>query len=138
MKRAAFLFALIVILSLPNASSAADGKKAATSAAQSALSEPVSMADLMAAEARPAKSAPPAAAKAAPAAKPAPAVEQAPAAKSAPVVAKTAPVVRTPKKTVFNALSEYFSMFDRPFRRAGNKQGFCNATADWLRNIDKE
>ena len=43
-----------------------------------------------------------------------------------------------PKKTVFNALSDFFSTFDRPFARPGNKQGFWNATADWMRGINKQ
>lgn len=42
-----------------------------------------------------------------------------------------------PGKTVFNRVSDYFSTFDRPFKRPGNKQGFWEATADWMRNIDK-
>ncbi|MFA5143554.1 MAG: hypothetical protein WC522_05250 [Candidatus Omnitrophota bacterium] len=41
------------------------------------------------------------------------------------------------KKSIFNHLSDYFSMFDRPFKRPGNKQTFFTATADWLKNIDK-
>ena len=41
-------------------------------------------------------------------------------------------------KTVFNSLSDFFSTFDRPFTRQGNKQNFWNATADWMRNINKE
>ena len=45
--------------------------------------------------------------------------------------------VTTPGKTVFNSLSDFFSTFDRPFTRPGNKQGFLNATADWMRNINK-
>ncbi len=49
-----------------------------------------------------------------------------------------APAVKAPKKTVFNALSDYFSMFDKPFTRKDNKQGFWDATADWMRNIDKQ
>ena len=44
---------------------------------------------------------------------------------------------KAPGNTVFNKVSDYFSTFDRPFARPGNKQGFWNATADWLRNIDK-
>ena len=42
-----------------------------------------------------------------------------------------------PKKTIFTHLSDYFSMFDRSFKRPGNKQGFFDATADWLRHVDK-
>ena len=40
--------------------------------------------------------------------------------------------------TIFNSLSGFFSTFDRPFTRAGNKEGFWNATANWMRNINKE
>jgi hypothetical protein len=40
-------------------------------------------------------------------------------------------------KSIFNSLSDFFSTFNRPFTRPGNKQGFCNATADWIRNINK-
>ena len=42
------------------------------------------------------------------------------------------------KKTVFNSLSDFFSTFDRPFTRPGNKEGFWNATASWVRNINKD
>ncbi|GEM_PF-5901025 len=44
---------------------------------------------------------------------------------------------QTPKKTFFNRCSEFFSTFDRPFTRPGNKQNFWNATSDWLKNINK-
>ena len=46
--------------------------------------------------------------------------------------------LKTPGKTIFNSLSDFFSTFDRPFTRQGNKQNFWNATADWMRNINKE
>ena len=46
--------------------------------------------------------------------------------------------MKTPGKTIFNSLSDFFSTFDRPFTRPGNKQGFWNATADWMRNINKQ
>ena len=49
-----------------------------------------------------------------------------------------AQAAQEPKKTIFNSLSDFFSTFDRPFTRPGNKQGFWNATADWLRGIDKQ
>jgi len=49
-----------------------------------------------------------------------------------------APAVIAPKKTVFNSLSDFFSTFDRPFTRPGDKEGFWNATASWIRNINKE
>jgi hypothetical protein len=42
------------------------------------------------------------------------------------------------KKTVFNSLSDFFSTFDRPFKRPDNKQGFWEATADWVKTIDKQ
>ncbi len=42
------------------------------------------------------------------------------------------------KKTVFNAVSDYLSTLNRPFSRPGNKQGFWQATADWLKTINKE
>ena len=45
---------------------------------------------------------------------------------------------KSAEKTVFNSLSNFFSTFDRPFTRQGNKQNFWNATADWVRNINKE
>ncbi|MDD5135806.1 MAG: hypothetical protein PHX20_04090 [Candidatus Omnitrophica bacterium] len=44
---------------------------------------------------------------------------------------------QAPKRSIFNRMSDFFSTFDRPFKRPGNKQGFCAATADWLKNIDK-
>jgi len=47
------------------------------------------------------------------------------------------PGAQAPKKTFFNRASEFFSTFDRPFTRPGNKQNFWNATSDWLKNIDK-
>jgi len=47
-------------------------------------------------------------------------------------------VTQAPKETVFSHLSDYFSSFDRAYTRRGNKQGFWNATADWVRNINKE
>ena len=43
-----------------------------------------------------------------------------------------------PKTTIFNRLSGFFSTFDRPFTRPGNKQGFWQSTADWVKNINKE
>jgi hypothetical protein len=39
--------------------------------------------------------------------------------------------------TIFNALSDFFATFNRPFTRPDNKQNFCNATADWIKNINK-
>ncbi|MDO8525614.1 MAG: hypothetical protein Q7S07_03910 [Candidatus Omnitrophota bacterium] len=44
----------------------------------------------------------------------------------------------SPGDTVFNRLSSFFSEFDKTFTRRGNKQGFWNATGDWLRNINKQ
>ena len=49
----------------------------------------------------------------------------------------TAPAAKAHGKSIFNTLSDFFSTFDRPFARPGNKQGFYNATADWVRNINK-
>ncbi|MFA6320639.1 MAG: hypothetical protein WCY36_02140 [Candidatus Omnitrophota bacterium] len=49
-----------------------------------------------------------------------------------------ATAVKPAKKTIFNAISNYLSTLDRPFTRPGNKQGFWNATADWMRGINKE
>lgn len=49
-----------------------------------------------------------------------------------------APDVKPAKKTIFNSVSDYLSTLDRPFTRPGNKQGFWDATADWVRNINKE
>jgi len=49
-----------------------------------------------------------------------------------------ATVAKPAGKTVFNRLSDFFSTFDRPFTRPKNKEGFCNATANWIKNIDKE
>ena len=51
--------------------------------------------------------------------------------------ASTAATAGQPKKTVFNNLSNFLSGFDRPFKRPGNKEGFWNATASWVRNINK-
>jgi hypothetical protein len=45
---------------------------------------------------------------------------------------------QAPKDTVFNRLSNFLSGFDRPMTRRGNQQGFWQATADWMRNINKE
>ena len=47
-------------------------------------------------------------------------------------------VTQAPKDTVFNRLSDFFSEFDKTYARRGNKQGFWNATADWMRNINKQ
>ena len=47
-------------------------------------------------------------------------------------------VTQAPKDTIFNRLSDFFSEFDKTYARRGNKQGFWNATADWVRNINKE
>lgn len=47
-------------------------------------------------------------------------------------------VTQAPKETVFNHLSDFFSEFDKTYARRGNKQGFWNATADWMRNINKQ
>ena len=47
-------------------------------------------------------------------------------------------VTQAPKETVFSHLSDYFSSFDKAYARRGNKQNFWNATADWMRNINKE
>ena len=47
-------------------------------------------------------------------------------------------VTQAPKDTIFNRLSDFFSEFDKTYARRGNKQGFWNATADWMRNINKE
>ena len=55
---------------------------------------------------------------------------------SAPVSAAEAP--KQAKDTVFNRASNFFSGFDRGYQRRGNRQGFCAATADWIRNINKE
>ncbi len=41
------------------------------------------------------------------------------------------------KRSVFNKASDFFDTFDRPMTRQGNKQNFCNATAEWIRNINK-
>ena len=43
-----------------------------------------------------------------------------------------------PKETIFNHLSDFFSEFDKTYARRGNKQGFWDATADWMRNINKQ
>ena len=45
---------------------------------------------------------------------------------------------QAPKDTVFNRLSNFLDGFDRPMTRRGNQQGFWQATADWMRNINKE
>ena len=47
-------------------------------------------------------------------------------------------VTQAPKDTIFNRLSDFFSEFDKTYARRGNKQGFWDATADWMRNINKE
>ena len=47
-------------------------------------------------------------------------------------------VTQAPKDTVFNRISNFLSGFDRAYTRRDNKQGFWNATADWMRNINKE
>ena len=47
-------------------------------------------------------------------------------------------VTQAPKDTIFNRLSDFFSEFDKTYTRRGNKQGFWNATADWMRNINKQ
>jgi hypothetical protein len=46
--------------------------------------------------------------------------------------------IKTPKITLFSSMANYFSGFNKPFKRPGNKQGFWNATADWMRGINKE
>ena len=46
-------------------------------------------------------------------------------------------VTQAPKDTIFNRLSDFFSEFDKTYARRGNKQGFWDATADWMRNINK-
>ena len=43
-----------------------------------------------------------------------------------------------PKDTIFNRASNFLSEFDKTYSRRGNKQGFWDATADWLRNINKQ
>ena len=47
-------------------------------------------------------------------------------------------VAQAPKDTIFNRLSDFFSEFDKTYTRRGNKQGFWDATADWMRNINKQ
>ena len=47
-------------------------------------------------------------------------------------------VSQAPKDTIFNRLSDFFSEFDKTYARRGNKQGFWDATADWMRNINKQ
>jgi len=47
-------------------------------------------------------------------------------------------VTQVPRDTVFNRLSDFFSEFDKTYARRGNKQGFWDATADWMRNINKQ
>ena len=47
-------------------------------------------------------------------------------------------VTQAPKDTIFNRLSDFFSEFDKTYARRGNKQGFWDATADWMRNINKQ
>ena len=47
-------------------------------------------------------------------------------------------VTAAPKDTIFNRLSDFFSEFDKTYARRGNKQGFWDATADWMRNINKQ
>ena len=47
-------------------------------------------------------------------------------------------VTQAPNDTVFNRLSDFFSEFDKTYARRGNKQGFWDATADWMRNINKQ
>ena len=47
-------------------------------------------------------------------------------------------VTQVPNDTIFNRLSNFFSEFDKTYSRRGNKQGFWDATADWLRNINKQ
>lgn len=54
-----------------------------------------------------------------------------------PSTAQAPASTKAPGKSFFNACSEFFSTFDRPFTRPGNKQNFCNATSDWLKNINK-
>ncbi len=44
----------------------------------------------------------------------------------------------SPRDTIFNRMSSFFSEFDKTYTRRGNKQGFWNAAGDWLRNINKE
>lgn len=58
-------------------------------------------------------------------------------AKEAPQ-ASTAPVPHVPDTTIFNRLSNFFSEFDKTYARRGNKQGFWDATASWMRNINKQ
>ena len=53
--------------------------------------------------------------------------------------ADTKPMAAKPaNKTVFSAVSDYFAGFNKPFMRPGNKQNIWNATADWIRHINKE
>ena len=47
-------------------------------------------------------------------------------------------VTQAPKDTIFNRLSDFLSEFDKTYTRRGNKQGFWDATADWMRNINKQ
>ena len=47
-------------------------------------------------------------------------------------------VTEAPRDTVFNRLSDFFSEFDKTYSRRHNKQGFWDATADWMRNINKQ
>ena len=47
-------------------------------------------------------------------------------------------VTQVPNDTVFNRLSNFFSEFDKTYTRRGNKQGFWDATASWMRNINKQ
>lgn len=42
-----------------------------------------------------------------------------------------------PLDTPFNRISLFLSGFDRGFSRRGNKDGFWNATAKWMRGINK-
>ena len=47
-------------------------------------------------------------------------------------------VTQVPNDTIFNRLSNFFSEFDKTYSRRGNKQGFWDATASWMRNINKQ
>ena len=40
--------------------------------------------------------------------------------------------------TIFQKCSSLLSNFDKTYSRRHNKQGFWNATADWMRNINKQ
>ena len=57
--------------------------------------------------------------------------------KDAPKVSGVS-VTQAPKDTIFNRMSDFFSEFDKTYARRGNKQGFWDATADWMRNINKQ